>query len=525
MLETPFSARFGRTLRRLISASALLVLVSCGGGGGGGGGGTSSGGSSANGITVVQGTIASGVIVVPDSTASSASITISSTDSGKLEISNPTGVLASAKSGQIVYLPANDAQGIPLGYTGKVEKTADGKTLLAPAVLGDMFNSLKVDFDSARDGGQIAGLIVPKNGTMKANISPPASTQSGLDFTSCLIAGGLKVVNNIKCKDGALEGAITLEHPLMVNKKGSTDKVAAKLYAALDFKKLSTHIVVDYDKEKYASTGGINVLSAQITGQWGASLGIKIDDATAKAEIPAWSELIRSDSANIWDENTKIKFSKYFELSGLNGDDKKGLIPLGGIYITPANAAIGGVPFVGELSALQLGQIKALGVVLWVYVDMAGKLSISGDMKALDVNGGSFDKGFKLERLDEKTLKNTIIDTKTPPNVYAPRIVGSIENEQNVGVALAADILVGGIRPATVKAELLGFKVTSKVQGEGGYKWFPAPAGFEGSLCFNSDQEIYSDIQAKVAINAKIDVAWIESSAGYERTFGPLLRN
>jgi hypothetical protein len=497
------------TLARTIMLIGLTVfgLLACGGGGGGA--------SPSPTTTVVQGNIAAGVVV---SDSAAATVTTSSTNSGALEITNASGNLASAKTGQVVYLPANDAQGIPLGYAGKIEKTADGKTLLSPAAMGDVFSTLKINYDTARDGGQIAGLIVPKNGTLQANLSPPASTQSGVQYVACQV--GLQAVVDIKCKDGALSGSITLEHPLMVKRKSASDKVAAKLYAKIDISKLSSKVNIDFDATKYASTGGFRLLSTELTGQWGASMGIKLDDSTAKAEIPAWSELIRSDASNIWDDNTKVKFGKYFELSGLNGDDKKGLIPLGGIYLTPANFAAGGQTFGGELSAAQLGQIKQLGVVLWVYIDLSGNLTVSGDLKMLDITGAGFNKGFKLERVNG-SLQNSIIDTKTPPNVYAPRITGSIEGVQNVGLAIAADLLVAGIRPATVKAELIGYKATASLQGDGGYKWYPAPAGFEGSLCASTTQEIYSDIQVKVAVNGKLDVGWLEVSGGVEKTWGP----
>jgi hypothetical protein len=339
-----------------------------------------------------------------------------------------------------------------------------------------------------------------------------------LEYVSC--QAGLAAVVNIKCKNGELEGSISLAHPITVKKKGGSEETAATLYAQINLSKLSTKVAFDFDEVKYASTGGFNLLKTEVKGEWGASMGIKLDDEAATAEIPAWSELIRGDGANIWDENTKVKFGKYFELSGLNGDDKKGLIPLGGIYLTPANFSIGGQTFGGGLTATQLGQIKGLGMILWVYMDLSGKLSISGDFKFVDVTGGGFDRGFKLERVDG-TLASTIINSKTKPNVLAPYIKGKIEAEQTIGAAVAVDVLFAGIRPVTIKSTLLGFKATGAVEGEGGYRWSPQPAGLQGSLCASASKKLFTDFIARAAVNAKIDLGWISAKGGLERSYEP----
>jgi Protein of unknown function (DUF1566) len=514
-LQKPLLSRL-LSHRRSVAVIVATIFVSACGGGGGGGAGTG-GTNPVTGSPLVQGSIANGLLVVPTASASTATIVPSVLDPTRLQISNATGVLASVQNGQIVSLPASDTQGLPFGYTGKVEKSPDGKTYLAPAALGDVFSSLKIDYDSARDGGQIAGLIAPKHGTMQMVQTPPSSMQTGVVYVTCQM--GLNAVVNVKCKNGSLEGTITLEHPILVKRKGTTQKTGAKLYSTINLKNLSTKINIDFDAVKYASTGGVNILKSQVTGEWGGSLGIKLDDPSATAEIPAWSELIRGDGANIWDENTKVKFGKYFELSGLNGDDKKGLIPLGGIYVTPANFAAGGTVFGGELSAAQLGQIKALGAILWIYIDLTGNITISGDMKMIEATGGGFDKGFDIRRVND-SLQSTIINTKTPTNIFAPVFKGSIIATQNIGAAIAMDVLVAGIRPATIKAELVGAKVTSTLEGEGGINWSATPR-LSGTFCTSNQAEIYSDIQFRAAVSATLDLGWLSASGGKEFTWGP----
>lgn len=505
-----------RTAQRAAKLALLglsaAVLVACGGGGGA----NPTPGNTPLG-TVLSAEVQSGVVVPTQAAAQAANIKTSSDESGII-LSNLTGDLANLQNGQVVHLPANDAQGIPLGFAGKVETQPDGTVKLLPAAMGDVFKTLSLDFDSVRDGGLIAGLVVPKNGSMQANIQAPSSMQTGLEYASCQL--GLAAVVDIKCKNGEMEGTVTLQHPLLVNKKGSKEKAQANLYAQIDLRKMGVKVAVDFDEIKYASTGGFNILEAKVQGEWGVSMGIKLEDEAAKAEIPAWSELIRSDGANIWDENTKIKFSKYFELSGLNGDDKKGLIPLGGIYLTPANFSVGGKGFGGELTAGQLAKIKAAGVILWVYMDMSGNITLSGDLKFVEVTGGGFQRGFKIQRVDG-VLKSTIFNTKTTPNVFAPRIKGKVESTQTIGLALAADVLVSGIRPATVKTTLLGFKTTTTVEGDGGYRWSPQPTGMNGTLCASGNNQIFTDFLFRAGINAKLDVGWINLEGKAEYAYAP----
>ena len=253
----------GSIWKWLFASAAVAVLAACGGGGG-----ASADIANPANATLVQGTLSTGLVVPTASEASAASVVTSSDGTG-LVLANRTGSMQSIKTGQVVVLPSNDTQGLPMGFTGIASVQSDGSIKLTPASISDVFKTLKVDFDSARDGGQIAGLIVPRNGKMTMSQSPAPSTQSGLDMVLCQI--GLNAVVNVKCKNGALEGSITLEHPVMVKEKGGTKQAQAKLYATIGISNFSSKANIDYDFEKYASTGGFNILKSEVTGAWSAS--------------------------------------------------------------------------------------------------------------------------------------------------------------------------------------------------------------------------------------------------------------
>ena len=91
-----------------LAVLAAFVLIACGGGGAA---------SSDTTTSVIDGKLKSGLIVASDADAA-ATGTTASTDGTGLVLSNPTGELRNLKSGQVVVLPANDSQGLPMGYTG-----------------------------------------------------------------------------------------------------------------------------------------------------------------------------------------------------------------------------------------------------------------------------------------------------------------------------------------------------------------------------------------------------------------------
>lgn len=494
--------------RLVLAVITLSALAACGGGGGEGGG------EQLVNAQIIQGAIARGVIVIPEIDAAAATLSLDLNDKNSLNVSNPTGALASAQNGQIVVLPANDAQGIPFGLTAKVLKNSDGSVSLQPANLNDVFSKLHIDFDTARDGGQIAGLISPKGANISLNQTTPSTIQAGVEFAACQL--GLQAVVDIKCKNGALEGLISIEQKIQVKKVGSSDLTAATIYGTIDISKLAMKVKLDFDPAKYPETGGLNQATVKLTGEWGATIGIRSDDSTAKFDIPSWSEHIRADEANIWDKNTRLKFGKYFEISGLNGDDKKGLIPLGGFYLTPA----GGTAFSGDLSAHQLGAIKTLAAVVWVYLDLEGNIKLSGDFNLLKFNGVYVEKGFDVTNVNN-ALASDIIDVQINKNLYVGYLKGSVESKQNLGLAVAADVLVGGIRPLAVKAEIIGADLTAKADGEGGLRVLPQPSSWEGNFCFDNVARVYSDIVLTIHVQAKLDSKWLSASAGIESKFGP----
>ena len=486
-----------------------LLISACGGGDGA----PSNPGAPPT-VQAVQGTLADNIVVIPESDASATSMSIDEHQRETLRIANPVGALASAKNGDIVALPASDAQGIPFGLTAKAARNADGSLSLQPAALEEVFTQLSIDFDTERDATQV-GLIGRKGGYINLTQAPQSNLQGGLQYALCQT--GLNAVVNFACKNGAFEGKIGLEHKVQVEDKEKKTKTWATLYAQVDVTKLKAKVLLDYDIKKYPGTGGFGRAMVNVSGEWGASVGIKLNDNQTTAEIPSWGELLKEDKKNIWDENTKIKFGEYFELSGLGGSDKNGLIPLGGFFVTPQVVA----PFSGNMSATQLNLIKPGALIIWVYIDIHGNITLKGDMKFLKFNGAYVERGFDIKRAGDSSITMDYVNQQTNASLYAFDVKGSISASKNMGLAMAADLLVGGTRPFTIKSELIGANIKGTVDGEGALKIYPAPMGLEGTLCAEVSAEVYSDFAMMAAVKLKLDSDWVTYSGGFSQNYGP----
>ncbi len=141
-------------------------------------------------------------------------------------------------------------------------------------------------------------------------------------------------------------------------------------------------------------------------------------------------------------------------------------------------------------SARENQRLRCHYLVLSRYIKR--RVKVSGDFKFLEATGGGFSKGFKLERADN-SLSSTVINTETPANVFAPRVNGALEVTQNFGSAVAMDVLVFGIRPATVKSTLIGAKATGTLNGDMTTAGRPSQRSFAGNGCFSLNKQVFSD--------------------------------
>jgi hypothetical protein len=458
----------------LVVATAML-LSSCGGGGGSAG--------TAEQTPVVTAEVAAGVESLQVGVLAAPSTTIVAGADGGLVLTADSASLQDLAPGEVLFLPASPAQGLPFPYVGNVVSTvtAGGATVitLTSANVEDAYTALQWDIDTAQTGATVVGVIAPEKATARFSVQPAAANQAGLTLTG-----------NLQFVDSSLNGSIKLEHELEYQGK----KVV--LFAEVDLAKVSVRSKGIFDVKNPAAANGWAEFTAVVKGDVGAKVGLSAPDLV---EIPTLADLLSSQK--IWDQ-LKWKGSDQFKLEGLEGDDKKGRFPLGGVVLTPCPAGVCPVTFKGNLPNAAIRSFSlAPTVVLWIYLDMNGKVSISGET-GVRMSGHHFEQGYEFKAI-RASLEATRIDVVTPQTieVYGN---GKFDAAQRLGISVAADILVGGIRPAAVNA-FVGAKFEGKLEGDLAYAIKPAD-GWRGKGCWSGKVSAGTQLDANFRLKAQVPV-------------------
>ena len=459
----------------LLVVGMALLLSSCGSGGGSTGATAQTPAVTAE-VAAAAGGLPIGVLTAPTTTL------VTGADGG-LVVTAESASLQGLAQGEVVFLPAAPDQGLPFPFVGIVVSTVTAAGLteikLAPANVEDAYAALDWDIDTARTGASVVGVIAPKNANVSFSSRPAPVNQAGLVISDKLTLDG-----------NTLSGSISLEHELDYQGK----KIV--LFAAVDLSKVTVRSKGSYDVKNIASANGWAEFTAVVMGDVGTTIGLRASDLV---EIPTLADLLSSQ--NIWDK-LKWSGSDQFKLEGLAGSDKKGRFPLGGVVLTPCPTGVCPVTFKGNPpNALIRAVSLAPTVVLWVYMDMNGNISFSGET-GVRLGGHHFEQGYEFKAVGT-SLKNTPINVATPQavEIYGN---GKLESNQRLGISVAADILVGGIRPAAVNA-FVGGKYEGTLDGELAYAIKPAD-GWRGNGCWKAKAWSGVQLDANFRLKAQLPV-------------------
>lgn len=462
-------------MRGWVIAAATLVLSACGGGG--------SSPAPTEQAPVVTAEVAAGAESLQLGVLSAPTTTIVTGADGGIALTAESASLQGLAQSEVVFLPAAPDQGLSVPFVGKVVSTVSATGLteikLAPANVEDAYSSLQWDIDTARTGASVVGVIAPKNATVRFSTRPAPLNQAGLAITDKLTLDGNK-----------LSGTITLEHQLEYEGKQIV------LFAETELSGVTVRSKGDFNVKNIASDNGWAEFTAVVSGDMGAKVGLRAPDLLT---IPSLATLLKDQK--IWD---KLKWtgSDNFKLEGLEGDDKKGRFPIGGVVLTPCPAGVCPIKFTGSLSNTAISASSlAPTVILWVYMDMNGKISFSGET-GVRVRGYHFEQGYEFKAVKAK-LEAKRIDVATPQavEIYGN---GKLDTTQRLGISVAADILVGGIRPSAVNA-FVGGKYEGNLEGDLSYAIKPA-TGWSGYGCVTSKLWAGIQLDANFRLRAELPV-------------------
>lgn len=429
-----------------------------------------------NNITAV---VKDGNIVLPAS-ATSGSNTVVPLKAGGVQIDSTDITVVNLKTNDIVYI-APRSGGLAFPFAGKVTSitTVDGKqqVRLVPANVEDVYDKLSWDIDTSRSDAVIGGVIAPQNARATFSQTRPQKTNS---FYKPM----LSVIGSLKDEDSKINGTVELSQDL-VDAGGKKITLTAKI----DVSNLALRSKAEFDPKKFATGGGWANMSAVVAGEVAGSVSLS---GSTEANISLGTLLASTD---VWDQ-LKWRGGDMFTLEGLDSKDKAGRIPLGGIILVPYAATT----FTGNLpsSAITLLSI-APSAVLWLYLDMSGNITAEGEVGWRTADN-KFERGYELVA-NGLELQATKINTYTNgrQELFAK---GSIKATQKLGFTVAADVLVGGIRPLNVSA-FLGNELKGSFAGEGIREITPT-TNLTGNLCVTSKLWAGGELSMSARVKAKL---------------------
>lgn len=461
--------------------AGFLGMGGCGGGGGAA--------SQAENKLLAQ--YKSDLTEIPEQTVSQVTVTTESAAEGEtLRITDLAGEFANLEVGQSVVLAPSEAQGMPLGFVGVVHSRDDTSVVLRDARVDEVFDKLSVDYDTARSAAFVS-TVAPAGARLIA--AAAASDYSGSINSS---GSGINLT-------------------LQVNKPVGT---SARLVGKIDLKDLRLSSEIDFDILEYPGSFGINRIRYEWTGQSAASLTLESVTDDGGPSTVAWGDLFpKLAGGNYrWDQPATEPIpgtrwltgsTRYFSLSGLDKSDRAGLVPLGGVVLTPAGATT----FVNQPSVLQ--QVSPIAFVLWLYIDAHGELKFVSDNKLLDAESGVWRSGMRIERGTDGLTFQQIKDYGSPK--LSSHVTGALQAKQNLGAAIGADLIVGGIRPASGKIELFGAEFEGKLQSSrtAGIQWYPSLAMLlptDQDFCASYAVSTYSEASYRMGIKLESPIPGLE---------------
>jgi len=321
------------------------------------------------------------------------------------------------KDSKIITIPAGSAE-YPLGYTGKIVEVKENTNGI---------KELKVKEATIRDLGSIT---IPDQ-TLDLKKMNFVGVISAFDTNTSVSNKAIGRNNKWVLKEGSFPDFNYDEGKIKLQSKGeATFTYELNDNIKLELKGEISNLKIKSTNSKYI----VSTLPTDIDFSQNLELSFDSDFSLAlvgKAEYvlgffnKEWKNLEKSSLLGL-----KIK--------GMGSDDKKGKIPLAGFVFNTA-----GVPTPNISTAIESS--KPLGLIIWIYIDMSGKLTLNGSIGMASHTHNTF--SFK------KTMEQMIPDIHAKVTAQegkryleAPFINGDVKLSLTKGLSIEADGIVAGIR-------------------------------------------------------------------------------
>ncbi|MEA2028256.1 MAG: hypothetical protein U9N49_04715 [Campylobacterota bacterium] len=355
--------------RLILSLMVVLVITSCGGGG------SSSDDKEVNNTNLVE----SNTIIVNDEVIDQNAIDFTqvSLEENKTLYVKDKEFLKSLKENKILILPAGKDERFPFGMLAQIKSIEGNKIELSDIPLSQVFKSLSKENNTfALSQSNLISVITPNGVT--------TNTDSNLSLSNgdkVFMNGGvvLKKSSNRNFR-GILgdEDNSNIDHEIALNLK-------------LDLSELLNLSEYDLEPSNYFPFGTSKNLSVSLTGSiknltfeeefeildldnLSEELAFKTiarGEFYPKLEIKGKSKATLGFYDDIWKDTESALLDT---LTGLSSSDKLGKIPVMGLILSSPT------PFTTMSTESVLDSLNLGGVILWVYVNLKGELSLEGSV-------------------------------------------------------------------------------------------------------------------------------------------------
>ena len=179
-----------------------------------------------------------------------------------------------------------------------------------------------------------------------------------------------------------------------------------------------------------------------------------------------------------------------------------------------------GCPVVAGTTQTPLRQAKAGGVILWIYLNSKGEITVDGNL-GVRINPGKFNLGVTKTDGGELDIVNELNNTGSGRFIEAPFLEGTLNAEISAGLGIDLDFFVPGIRIANASVDIEARpKFTATGTLSFGADQLSGPWGFGGNGCVSAGIGAGAVFSAAVNAGVEIKTKWTEVFSAELRIFG-----
>jgi len=445
----------------------------------------------------------------------------------RLVVSGDSALADSVTSGSTLYIPPSVDPRFPFGIAAKVESNeiqndSSHSLALSAVTLADVVTSAQQSTQTVKlDADNFVGVISPSAIQPSDAVVTAADNMKSLSLDTKVALNGGVVVKNIRQFQRAAAGTngslsvgsdISLNLKLSlkgmgvdiskVNGYGTETTPSIEINGVLKDLKLTSEL--DFDM-----SSGLKSMNYSVEGDLQAETKISMDGKVDFGYYSqAWKEV----------EEQQIKMLGVSgKFTGLDSKDKIGKYPVVGLVWTipcPQTCI-----FSGGKTQTPLRMASATGgVIIWVYMDAKGTLSLTGE-SGVRINGGHLTFGLKKESKGELAGFSSLTPTQNGHLAELPFLKGKASAGMRLGTSFDLDAFVTGVRFANASANLVtdmnissDGEITNAIDKIGDdFNWY-------GQTCVSGGIGAGIIAAASVSIGVKMDSSWKNIDAGLKYT-------